>query len=65
MSEDMNKKDEEIKEAGREVVENEDARPQSNLYQDLEGTEKETNVEVPTDDAVEDIKEWVDEENRR
>ena len=58
------KREDKIKDADREVCRDENLKPQSNLYQDVEGYEKDTNVEVPTDESVKDAKEWVDEENR-
>lgn len=59
------KEKEKVKSADREIVKDDHLKPQSNLYQDVEGYDKETNVEVPTDESVKDAKEWVDEENRR
>lgn len=42
-----------------------DKEPASDLYGTLEGKEEGSNVEIPTDHAVEDAKEWVDNENIR
>lgn len=39
--------------------------PASDLYGSLKGKEDETNVEIPTEHAVEDAKDWVDKENIR
>lgn len=39
--------------------------PHSDVYGDIEGVDPETKVEIPTEDAVDEAKRWVDEENRR
>ncbi len=48
-----------ITEDGKETI------PASDIYGEIECKEEETGVEIPTEDAVEDAKEWVDQENRR
>ncbi|MDO5715903.1 MAG: DUF3787 domain-containing protein [Tissierellia bacterium] len=42
-----------------------DDRPASDVYSKLKGKDPKTGVEVPTDEAVEEAKEWVDQENQR
>ena len=39
--------------------------PASDVYSKLDGKDPETGVEIPSEVAVEEAKEWVDEENRR
>ena len=39
-------------------------RPDSDIYAKTEGQDPETGIEIPTDDEVEEAKEWVDNENR-
>ncbi|MDU5570067.1 MAG: DUF3787 domain-containing protein [Peptoniphilus harei] len=39
-------------------------RPDSDLYAKSEGKDPETGIEIPTDQEVEEAKEWVDNENR-
>lgn len=39
--------------------------PQTDVYHNTEYVEKDTNMAIPTDDAVEAAKDWVDEENPR
>lgn len=39
--------------------------PASDIYSEVECKDPETGVEVPTDDAVEEAKDWVDNENQR
>ncbi|WP_019139172.1 MULTISPECIES: CDIF630_02480 family spore surface protein [Peptoniphilus] len=39
-------------------------RADSDLYAKTEGQDPETGIEIPTDDEVEEAKEWVDNENR-
>ncbi|EFR33590.1 conserved hypothetical protein [Peptoniphilus harei ACS-146-V-Sch2b] len=39
-------------------------RPDSDLYAKTEGQDPETGIEIPTEEAVEEAKEWVDNENR-
>lgn len=39
--------------------------PQSEVYDSTECHLEDSNVAIPTDDAVENAKEWVDDENRR
>ena len=39
-------------------------RPDSDLYAKTEGKDPETGIEIPTEEAVEEAKEWVDNENR-
>ena len=39
-------------------------RPDSDLYAKTEGQDPETGIEIPTDESVEEAKEWVDNENR-
>ena len=58
---DEKRKDEVVKEEDREVVKDKDSKPQSELYEDVEGYEEETNIEVPTEEAVEKAKEWSEE----
>lgn len=36
-------------------------KPSSDVYSNVEGKDAETGVEIPTDEAVEEAKEWVDE----
>ena len=43
---------------------NSEDRPDSDLYSKTEGQDPETGIEIPTDEEVEEAKEWVDEENR-
>ncbi|NLY21028.1 MAG: DUF3787 domain-containing protein [Tissierellia bacterium] len=45
--------------------ETKDKIPASDIYSDILCKEEETGVEIPTEDAVEDAKDWVDQENRR
>lgn len=46
----------------RDVGESE--KPSSDLYSSIEKRDEETGVEIPTDQAVEEAKEWI-EENRK
>lgn len=39
-------------------------RADSDLYAKTEGQDPETGIEIPTDDEVEEAKDWVDNENR-
>ncbi|MDU6784226.1 DUF3787 domain-containing protein [uncultured Peptoniphilus sp.] len=39
-------------------------RPDSDIYAKSEGKDPETGIEIPTDQEVEEAKEWVDNENR-
>ena len=39
-------------------------RSDSDLYAKTEGQDPETGIEIPTEEAVEEAKEWVDNENR-
>ncbi len=39
--------------------------PAGDVYGQIEGKDSETGVQVPTDAAVEEAKEWVDEVNQR
>ncbi len=39
-------------------------RADSDLYAKTEGQDPETGIEIPTDDEVEEAKNWVDNENR-
>lgn len=39
-------------------------KPSSDLYSSIESRDAETGVEIPTDEAVEEAREWI-EENRR
>ena len=39
-------------------------RPDSDVYAKSEGKDPETGIEIPTDQEVEEAKEWVDNENR-
>lgn len=39
-------------------------RPYSDIYAKTEGKDPETGIEIPTDEEVEEAKEWVDNENR-
>lgn len=39
-------------------------RPDSDIYAKTEGQDPETGIEIPTDEEVEEAKEWVDNENR-
>lgn len=48
--------DSEIKEAHK---------PASDLYSKTSGKDPETGVEIPTEDAVEEAKEWASNQNRR
>ncbi|MDO5725347.1 MAG: hypothetical protein Q4P29_03480 [Tissierellia bacterium] len=47
----------------REQIDNE-SKPQSDLYGKVERTEKDTNVEIPTEESVEDLRDF-SEINRR
>lgn len=38
---------------------------QTDIYHDTDCNIEDSNVSVPTEEAVEDAKEWVDDENRR
>ncbi len=42
-----------------------DSKPQSDVYSSTECHLEDSNVAIPTDEAVEDAKTWVDDENRR
>ena len=39
-------------------------RPSGDIYSKTEGKDPETGVEIPTDEAVEQAKEWVDKQNQ-
>lgn len=39
-------------------------RPDSDIYAKTEGQDPETGIEIPTEESVEEAKEWVDNENR-
>lgn len=39
-------------------------RADSDLYAKTEGQDPETGIEIPTEESVEEAKEWVDNENR-
>lgn len=39
--------------------------PASDIYGNIKDKDPETCVEIPTEEAVEEAKEWVDNENRR
>ncbi|MDK7754733.1 MAG: DUF3787 domain-containing protein [Peptoniphilus harei] len=39
-------------------------RADSDLYAKTEGKDPETGIEIPTEESVEEAKEWVDNENR-
>lgn len=39
-------------------------KPSSDVYSSIEKRDEETGVEIPTDEAVEEAKEWI-EENRK
>lgn len=41
------------------------SKPQSDVYSSTECHLEDSNVAVPTDEAVAEAKEWVDDENRR
>ena len=43
---------------------NSEDRPDSDIYAKTEGQDPETGIEIPTDEEVEEAKEWVDNENR-
>lgn len=43
---------------------NPENRPDSDVYAKTEGKDPETGIEIPTENAVEEAKEWVDNENR-
>lgn len=43
---------------------NQKDRPDSDIYAKTEGQDPETGIEIPTDEEVEEAKEWVDNENR-
>lgn len=43
---------------------NPNERADSDLYAKTEGQDPETGIEIPTDDEVEEAKNWVDNENR-
>ncbi|MBU5668615.1 DUF3787 domain-containing protein [Peptoniphilus sp. MSJ-1] len=60
-----NDKKEEMKaniEQQKEIKESD--RPDSDVYSKTEGKDPETGIEIPTDEAVEEAKEWVDEQNQ-
>lgn len=40
-------------------------QPQSDVYSETECHLEDSNVAIPTDEAVEEAKQWVDDENRR
>lgn len=40
-------------------------RPASDVYSKTKGKDPETGVEIPTEEAVEEAKEWVDNQNQR
>ena len=42
-----------------------DDRAQSDVYAKTEGKDPETGVEIPTEESVEEAKDWVDNQNRR
>ena len=42
-----------------------DDRAQSDIYAKTEGKDPETGVEIPTEESVEEAKDWVDNQNRR
>ena len=44
---------------------NESQKASSDIYAKNEGKDPETGVEIPTEDAVEEAKEWVDNQNQR
>lgn len=48
----------------RKEIDHED-RPASDVYSKTEGKDPETGVEIPTEEAVEEAKEWVDNQNQR
>lgn len=43
---------------------NSENRPDSDVYAKTEGKDPETGIEIPTENSVEEAKEWVDNENR-
>ena len=43
---------------------NSEDRPDSDIYAKTEEQDPETGIEIPTDEEVEEAKEWVDNENR-
>lgn len=43
---------------------NEDTSPASDIYGNIEGKDPETGVEIPTDEAVENSREWINENAR-
>lgn len=43
---------------------NSENRPDSDVYAKTKGKDPETGIEIPTENAVEEAKEWVDNENR-
>ena len=43
---------------------NSENRPDSDLYAKTAGKDPETGIEIPTENSVEEAKEWVDNENR-
>lgn len=60
-----NDKKEEMKaniEQQKEIKESD--RPDSDVYSKTEGKDPETGIDIPTDEAVEEAKEWVDEQNQ-
>lgn len=60
-----NDKKEEMKanvEQQKEIKETD--RPDSDVYSKTEGKDPETGIDIPTDEAVEEAKEWVDEQNQ-
>ncbi|MDI9502065.1 MAG: DUF3787 domain-containing protein [Tissierellia bacterium] len=45
--------------------ETDNKKPQSEVYDSTECHLEDSNVAIPTDDAVENAKEWVDDHNRK
>lgn len=45
--------------------ETDNKKPQSEVYDSTECHLEDSNVAIPTDDAIENAKEWVDDHNRK
>ncbi len=61
----MNEKDVKNKCGCGNQTEGDKTKPQSDVYSDTECHLEDSNVAIPSDDAVEEAKSWVDDENRR
>ena len=59
-----NQKEKEIRAKLDEAKQKDHRSSASDLYAEAAGRDPETGVEQPTEDAVHEAKEWVDQENR-